>query len=37
MDKKSIVVCIIGLGLFIGLIIWRNIDQNDLKKTWSNC
>ena len=32
MDKKSIITCIIGLGLFIGLIIWRNSNQNDLKK-----
>ncbi len=32
MDKKSLVVCIIGLGLFIVLIIWRNTNQNDLKK-----
>ena len=32
MDKKSFIVCIIGLGLFIVLIIWRNANQNDLKK-----
>ena len=32
MDKKSFIVCIIGLGLFIVLIIWRNVNQNDLKK-----
>lgn len=32
MDKKSFIVCIIGLGLFIVLIIWRNANQNNLKK-----
>jgi hypothetical protein len=31
MDKKSFIVCIIGLGLLIVLIIWRNMNQNDLK------
>ena len=32
MDKKLFIASLIMVGLFIGVIIWRNDDQNDLKK-----
>ena len=32
MDKKSLIVCLIGLVLFIGVIVLRNINQRNLKE-----
>lgn len=32
MDKKSFIVVFIGIAVFIVLIIWRNTNQNELKK-----
>ena len=32
MDKKSLLVCFIGLLLFIGVIVWINVNQQNLKQ-----
>ena len=32
MDKKSLLVGVIMLILFIGIVVWRNINQDDLKE-----